>query len=140
MLTVITGPPCSGKTTYLHQHALPGDIKIDFDDLAQALGSAVRHGHGEEIRRVTIAARSAAIEAAIQAHRRGARAWVVDMAPPPRRLGQYERAGARLVTLTADPETLHARASQERPLTWHALIDQWLATGGQTVLPPWCTE
>ena len=137
MLTVITGPPCSGKTTYLHQHRMPGDISIDFDDLAQALGSRVRHGHSDDIRRVTIAARSAAIKAAIDAHHRGVRVWIVDMAPPQSRLEQYARANARIVRLTADRAELHRRAEAERPPQWHNLIDQHLDTGGRAVPPPW---
>ena len=140
MLTVITGPPCSGKTTYLRQHRMPGDITIDFDDLAQTLGSPVHHGHSDDIRRVTIAARSAAIRAAIEAHQRGTRVWIVDMAPSQTRLDQYKRAGARMVKLSADREILHARADAERPPNWHNLIDQWLDSGGQPVLPPWHTK
>jgi predicted kinase len=31
MLTVVTGPPCAGKTTYVRNNAKPGDIIIDFD-------------------------------------------------------------------------------------------------------------
>ena len=137
VITVITGPPCSGKSTYMHQHRRPGDITIDFDDLAQALGSGSRHGHTDDLRRVTIAARSAAITAAIGAHHRGARVWIVDMAPPQSRLDQYERAGAKVIKLAAAREELHARADRERPPSWHSLIDQYLDNGGAAILPPW---
>ncbi len=137
MITVITGPPCSGKTTYARQHARPGDIIIDFDDIAQALGSPVRHGHADELARVAIAARSAAIKTAIDAGRRGVRAWIVDMAPTSARRRQYEQAGARIVTLTAGRDELHRRAGAERPPRWHNLIDQWLDSGGKPVPPPW---
>ena len=33
--TVVTGPPCSGKTTYILNHMAEGDIMVDFDRIAQ---------------------------------------------------------------------------------------------------------
>jgi hypothetical protein len=133
MLTVITGPPCSGKSTYLRQHAKPGDIRIDYDDIAQALGSPVRHGHDEPIGRVTVEARNAAIASAIAWHHRGARVWIIDTAPYPARIAQYDEAGAQWVRLTAPKAELHRRADEGRPHQWHARIDQWLASNGTEV-------
>lgn len=34
VITVVTGPPCSGKSTYVRTHARPGDIIVDFDAIA----------------------------------------------------------------------------------------------------------
>jgi L-ascorbate metabolism protein UlaG (beta-lactamase superfamily) len=127
MLTVITGPPCSGKSTYARQHAQPGDITIDFDHLAQALGSPVTHGHDDHIARTTSAAWRAAYMAAIDQHRKGHHVWLIDTTPTPARASQYRNAGARIVPLTATPGELHRRADQGRPPTWHARIDQWIA-------------
>jgi hypothetical protein len=125
VLTVVSGPPCSGKTTFVAKRRRPGDLVVDYDDLAQALGSPVRHGHAPAIRRATKLVRDAAIRAAISEHRRGARVWIVDTKPPPDRLDQYGRAGARLVTLRVDRAELHRRADAERPALWHSLIDRW---------------
>ena len=126
MLTVITGPPCGGKTTYAEQHARPGDIIIDFDKLAQALGSQATHGHNDHITAVASEARHAAITEAITWHRKGCRVWIIDTAPGPRRRHQYAAAGAKTVTCTATPDELHRRATAARPELWHARIDQWL--------------
>lgn len=120
MLTVITGPPCSGKSTYLREHAQPGEIVIDFDALTQALGSPNPHDHSDPIRAVTIDMRRAAIRSAIQQHERGATVWIVDCNPESR------MAGAEVVSLSADPAELHRRASAERPAMWHELIDRHL--------------
>jgi len=126
VLTVVMGAPCSGKSTYVREHAMPGDIVIDFDVLAQALGSPVPHDHNEEIRMVTIDMRRTAIASAIQAHLRGHTVWVVDINPE-LRMAAYRRAGARFVTMSADRDELHRRADAERPSRWHALIDEHLA-------------
>ena len=37
MRTVVWGPPCSGKTTYVKAHFKAGDVICDFDPLYQAL-------------------------------------------------------------------------------------------------------
>lgn len=100
MLTVITGPPCSGKTTYIREHAQPGDVRIDFDELAQALGSPVTHGHAAAITDVTRQARKAAVAAAIRWHYRGLRVWIIDTCPSEASWRQYALAGARVVRLT----------------------------------------
>lgn len=126
VLTVVMGAPCSGKSTYVREHAKPGDIVIDFDVLAQALGSPVPHDHSHEIRMVTIDMRRTAIASAIQAHLRGHTVWVVDINPE-MRMAAYKRAGARFVTMSADRDELHRRADAERPSRWHELIDEHLA-------------
>ena len=128
MLTVVTGPPCAGKTTYVQKHARPGDVVVDFDDIAQALGSPVAHGHGGHHWKVAIEARDAAITAAEGCHQQGARVWIIDSRPAPSRRAWYARQGARLVDLTASPAELHRRADQAgRPADWHGRIDQFLA-------------
>lgn len=129
MLTVITGPPCSGKTTYARQHAVPGDVVIDFDDLAQALGSTSTHDHDPLLREITAGAWAAAVNRAVRNHHR-LRVWVIDSNPLPARRKEYDQAGARYVELAAEPAELHRRAEQDgRSRRWHAVIDQWLAGG-----------
>lgn len=127
MLTVITGPPCSGKSTYAREQLKPGDILIDFDTLAQALGSPTPHDHPDHIRWVAIAARRAAVNSAIIQHHKGATVWVVHTRIPRKDMQRYVDAGAEIVTLHADRDELHARATAERPADWHRLIDEWQA-------------
>lgn len=134
MLTVVMGAPCSGKSTYVKANAQPGDIVIDFDVLAQALGSPDPHDHNREIRMVAIDMRRTAIASAIQAHLRGHTVWIVDINPD-MRMDAYRRAGARFHTCTADRVELHRRANAERPGRWHELIDEHLAKGGRRYVP-----
>lgn len=126
MLTVVMGAPCSGKSTYVREHAAPGDIVIDFDVLAQALGSPDPHDHPKHIRMVAIDMRRTAIASAIQQHLGGATVWIVDINPG-ERMPAYRRAGAVFVTMEASREELHRRASAERPERWHSLIDEHAA-------------
>lgn len=48
---LITGPPCSGKTTLARDRAQPGDLVLDFDDVCVELGSPHQWGHTPEVRR-----------------------------------------------------------------------------------------
>jgi hypothetical protein len=130
MLRVITGPPCSGKTTYVRNHAQPGDIVIDFDTLAQALGSPVSHDHDPHVRNITIAMRRTAIDAAIKAHHSGATVWIVDCNITTWRVTLYTQAKAEIIVIPFDRGELHKRATLERPPLWHRLIDGWAPPTG----------
>ncbi len=125
MLTVVTGPPCSGKSTYAWEHAQPGDVVIDFDRIAQALGSGSPHDHPDAVRWVAIAARRAAVNRAIVEHQRGATVWIVHTRIPQQDMDRYKAAGAELVVLEVDRAELHRRADAERTGLWHKLIDEW---------------
>src|SRR5215217_2640653 len=96
MITVITGPPTAGKTTYIQRHAQLGDVVVDMDALAVALGSTHTHNHPPHIRAVAIAARKAAVETVVKL---GARAWVIDTAPSEAKRRWYYSVGARIVDL-----------------------------------------
>src|SRR5574342_433626 len=124
MIVVVCGPPCSGKSTYTRTHAKPGDITIDYDTLAQALGGQGHH-HTPAQQRATLAARRAALYTALRAQPSDETWWVIDAQPGPNRLAQYQAVGARFVTLTADPALLHQRAHEQgRPRHHHGLIDR----------------
>lgn len=49
-VTLVTGPPCSGKSTWVDRHAKPGDLVVCFDRLARKAGSRNRHRHTREQR------------------------------------------------------------------------------------------
>ena len=123
MLTVVTGPPCVGKSHHIRQHAKPGEIVIDLDRLALALTveDTPHHDYPDHIRAVARRARIAAIDAALAAHQHGHTVWIIDAAPSPQQRAYYHRRRARFVNLTATPETLAARAAQ-RPASNQALI------------------
>lgn len=139
-LTVIAGPPTAGKSTLARQrHAeSPGSILIDFDVIAQALGSPVTHGHTETLSLVAGKARNAAIAAAVKASHL-VDVIIVDSVIPSWRAKLYEQYGAEIITLDVDRDELHRRADAERPEQWHQLIDDWslyLADAG----PAWHPE
>jgi len=125
-LTVITGPPGSGKTTYAHAHAAPGDIIIDFDALAAALSMPGADGdsYPEHIAAVTRAAWWAAMNAALKASREGAGAWLIHAYPPPAARRNYEQHAAEFVLLgNMDPE--QAALQPSRPSRGERQYARW---------------
>lgn len=45
-VTLVSGPPCAGKSTWVGQHAGPGDLVLDFDVIARGeLGSRSKWDH-----------------------------------------------------------------------------------------------
>ena len=122
MLVIVTGPPCSGKTTYVTEHREPGDIIIDFDIMAAALGADTRDYTAAQVA-ITQYMRGAAIKSAITWHLHGTRVWITDCKPSPARWQQYAQAGARHVRLDVDPAELHRRIREERPASYHSVAE-----------------
>ena len=124
MLTVVTGPPCVGKSTWVDTHAQPGDITIDMDRIAVALQppGADTHDHPSYVRRVAQAARNTALNRALAI--RGIHVWLIHTDPDSRDLATYRDLGAKIVTLTEPVDVLMARAA-DRPEWTRRIIREW---------------
>lgn len=126
MLTVVTGPPCAGKTTYVREHATPGDIIIDYDLLAVALGSPDSHDHPPAIAAVAANARMAAIDAAKQTR---VDTWIIHAHPTPQSLAIYRKQGTRVIEIDPGEQVVRQRINDERTAkgTAHQYADRWYA-------------
>ena len=78
MIHVVVGPPASGKSTYVDEHAAENEVKVDFDRIAQAFGSGIPHGSVEPFRTIAFAARSAAIRRILDEN---IDAWIIHSRP-----------------------------------------------------------
>ncbi|MFT2014599.1 HK97 family phage prohead protease [Streptomyces sp. 796.1] len=123
-ITVVVGPPCAGKSTWIAAQRTAGDVVIDFDQLAQALGSTSPHAAPPAVREVAFAARKSAIGRVLRGV--DADAWLIHTNPWPGQLARYEEAGAAVVVLDPGMETCLARASADgRPEGTEDAIRQW---------------
>ncbi|MGB3604228.1 MAG: HNH endonuclease [Gordonia sp. (in: high G+C Gram-positive bacteria)] len=136
-VTVVCGPPAAGKTTYVREHARPGDVVIDFDAIAVALQppGAHSHDHPAAILRVAAAARQAAVAAATNVRGQARHVWLIDSMPTPKRRGGYKASGWRVVTIDPGHDVVMSRAVQ-RPA--HALdaIARWYGDDPVTSTTP----
>lgn len=123
-VTVVVGPPCAGKSTWIAEQRKSGDVVVDFDQLAQALGSDTPHAAPEPVREVAFAARRSAVTRVLQGV--DADAWIIHTTPRPEQLDSYREAGADVVVIDPGLETCLARAAADaRPDGTDAAIRAW---------------
>lgn len=127
-LYVVTGPPASGKTTYVAARAAPGAVVIDYDLLAAALtaGGGDTHRHLRPVQRVAHRARRAAIREGLR-QARGHDVWVVHSSPTPEALAEYQAHGARVITIDPGQDVVLARCEQLRPPASRDAALRWYA-------------
>lgn len=124
MIRVITGPPCAGKTTYMREHAKDGDLRVDYDLIAQALGSANSHTAEGLIREAAFGAREGAIEAALKDA--DSDSWIIHTSPSEEHRKRYEEAGAEFIALDPGYDVCMERAKQDcRPQQTIDGIEKW---------------
>lgn len=125
MIHVILGPPCAGKSTYIREHAQAGDVRVDFDVLASALGNATPHGATGAIKDAAYKARSAVVNYLVT-NADEVEGWIIHSEPSDWQMDAYKKAGAEIVELDADLETCLARAKEDgRPEDEIAEIHKW---------------
>lgn len=132
-VTIVCGPPASGKSTYTRVNAAEGDTIIDFDDFLRAVG-----GLPWDVNQMKVKAafnlRNEAL-AALSANP-PRRAWFIVSAPHKEEREAWLRAlgpRATCVVLTTNAETCKARIAAD-PEREHArtkmcaTVDRWWAT------------
>ena len=134
-LTVVIGPPCAGKSTYVRENAAPGDVVVDFDALAVTLGADESHAVSKDVATVAFAARAAVITEVMKGIETDA--WIIHTSPSKARLAEYAAAGATMVLLDPGIKECLARAEADgRPETTAAVIEKWYASPPEIPGPP----
>ena len=112
MIHVVIGAPCAGKSTYVRENAKRGDVIVDYDSLAKALG-AEGHLPDGDIKQAAFRARKAAIEYCVETK---CEAWIIHTSPTDEQREAYEKAGAEFIEMDTDMDTCLQRAiDDERP-------------------------
>lgn len=126
-LHVVTGPPAAGKTTYVAEHAKPGDVRIDLDHLANTLaGTDVdNHEHAAHILTIAKAARQAAIDAAMK---QDCAVWLIHTKPTPKQLDSYRDLGATTHKIDPGKDVVMKRCKTQRPKSSLIAAAKWYDT------------
>jgi 5-methylcytosine-specific restriction endonuclease McrA len=127
-VTLVCGPPCSGKTTYVSDRAQPGDLVVDWDALAVALGSPHPWDHPAPLTPFIAEARDAVTARLARSH--GVeRAWIIATAPRDADRRRLAPEGATVVVLATDEDECVRRARQDsRPAGTIDAIESWWRT------------
>lgn len=123
---LIVGPPASGKSTWVGEHSAPDDLVVDFDQIAQRLGSPVEHGHAPNlIRRASIEQRR--LESSIAAMEFGT-AWVIRTGTDPaRRARLAARLRADVVVVDPGRDVVLDRCRTDRHAQAIEEVQRWYA-------------
>ena len=118
----VIGAPCSGKSTYVKENAKSGDVIVDYDLIALALGSDAPHQSTGDIRRCAFVARSAVIDEVLSGVDHDA--WIIHTSPKSEDIERYKEFGAEFVNLDPGMDVCIDRA-KDRPDGTVDLIRQW---------------
>lgn len=126
-LTIVCGPPCSGKTTYIAQRAKPGDVVIDVDTIVAKLSPGYVHWTGgltSQLLNKAIRVRNAMLGSL--ATRKTGRAWFIVAAPTQsERQWWRSKLGGEIILLHPGVAECKRRAVSRGTPNAAAGVDAW---------------
>lgn len=111
MIHIVIGPTCGGKSTFVQSSKADGDVVVDYDKLAQALGASRSHKATGLVKEAAFAAREAVIDMLISSH--GGSAWIIHTRPTQRHIEKYQRAHATFHVVNPGMDECIRRAAQD---------------------------
>lgn len=121
-IVLVAGPPGAGKSTMVAEHAGPSDVVVDYDVIAQALGSRSSHEHRD--RELVSSARNAVLRRIQRGEVSAPRVWIVSAN------ADAEAVFPHHEVMLVDPgrdEVLRRCEAAGRPARWADLVDDWYA-------------
>lgn len=125
---LVYGPPLSGKTTYVLQHAGPEDLIVDLDRIGAAVGNAPLYERRSGVKAAVFLVRDVLYD---HIRTRGGAwpvAWVIGGFPrKDERERLASRLGASMIRIEAEEGECLARLYHDdsRPLIWEDYIKAW---------------
>ncbi|CAM5529259.1 hypothetical protein SALBM135S_00848 [Streptomyces alboniger] len=128
MLYVVTGPPASGKSSWIEARARPTDIVIDLDRITLALTGpgAAQWAQYPVAMKVAHRARYAAIDEAVK-HLDETDVYLIHTMPSARWLARYRRHGAEVVAVDPGKDIVMQRIKDMRAPGLQAVATRWYA-------------
>ncbi|MBK3556290.1 hypothetical protein JHN55_07020 [Streptomyces sp. MBT56] len=132
MLYVVTGPPASGKSSWIQARATPTDIVIDLDKITLALSGpgAPQWNQDKLLVKVAQRARFAAIDEAVK-HRDETDVYLIHTMPSAKAKARYVRLGARIIVVDPGKDVVMQRVRDMRADGMVAVVSRWYAGQGK---------
>ncbi len=110
---IITGAPCSGKSTFVRERMQEGDIVLDIDDIWQTLSGMPRYKKPNSIKPMVFAARDAVKEKIIMRAGSWRNAFIIESLPlatdRKREAERYKAHNCEIITMEASREECLSR-------------------------------
>lgn len=137
-LTIISGPPASGKSTYIKERALPSDLVIDLDGIMRRMRPTYTHWSGaldKTLLRSAVRERNRLL--ASLKKESGRRAWFIVSAPTEaERKWWHRKLGGELVLLHPGTDECKRRAMERGTPRAVEGVDRWEARAKQPWVAP----
>jgi hypothetical protein len=129
-VTLVSGPPCGGKSSYLATYAKPSDLIVDYDALAIALRyGASSHEHVDVHKPFICEARDAVLDRLMLGNHGVRQAWIVNAGARRSDRNMYRRRyGAEVIVVLSPEDVCLRRAASQRPGDWHRYVKSWFNT------------
>jgi len=116
VIYVISGPPCSGKSTYIRENAESGSIVIDMDRIALALTTEdiEHHAYSKAIKTLAITTRKTAVKKALTLGN-VIDVYIIDTEPSQESKAMYSWYKAKHITLSPTLQEVLDRIDKSRP-------------------------
>ena len=126
MLYVITGPPASGKSSWIDAHAKATDVVIDLDRIARALAGpgAPNWNQDPTLLRVVHKARYAAMHEAFEL-RDKTDVYLIHTMPGAKAMAKYKRMDAKVVAIDPGRAIVMARIEAMRDPEMRRVASRW---------------
>ena len=126
---IVYGAPMSGKSTYVAQNAVEGDLIVDLDRIFEAITPAPRYHHTEQVKGIAFGIRDYLYDQVRTRNGTWDTAWIIGGYP--RKMERERlaaRLGASLVLVECDKDECYKRlyaCDDGRGLEWGEFIDDW---------------
>lgn len=137
-LTIVRGPPCSGKTTHIKTHAKPSDVVIDLDGIMARLRPGYTHWSASldpALLNNAIRVRNAMLGALARQER--GKAWFIVSSPSEAEAAWWHgKLGGALLTLHPGVDECKRRAVTRGTPRAIKGVDEWERASRTPWLPP----
>lgn len=125
-IVLVMGPPAAGKTTYVREHAGPGDVVIDYDALAAALAPGGTASH-----ELVMQLRGKLLTQLRRGELPARRAWILSADPRAEEIYPHHQ----VVLLDPGKDEVLRRARAERPAHLLPVVDEWYTKRAAAAAP-----
>ena len=123
-ITIVSGPPCAGKNTYIKNNRKKGDVVWDFDKIHSALTGELSHKHIEKVRKYIFSMRNQFYKDLKT--EKELKVWIINSSPLKLvRQNLAKDLDAEIIYIKRTKEECLNVANNERPEEWKSYINAY---------------